>query len=370
MINRVCISAVGCTDFTRESLPVDTVMFDAVKSLFQSNHNISRDQIDAVLISTNDNSKYLGAVVSESVGIQPKTTHSIESMCSSGTSAIASAYAYIASGLSDIVLVVGGDRYDGPGHVLEWDESRGSFRHPIFWASLFTRSYKDAFGIRDEDLASIPAKNHRNAQDNPNAISRNQYSISDVLESRAVTDDLRLLECSRPSTGGAALLMTSEQAARHITDIPVWITGIGQRTVSARLARTGGFTSMQSTLDASRQALMMAGIGPKDIDVAEVHDAFAVCEALALEDIGFAERGRGASFARYLYDTGDKKINPRGGLIGAGHPPGATGVAQTVEIASQLQNNAGKRQADSPKNGLVHNMSAAATSSTVLVMSN
>lgn len=368
-MNRVCISAFGGTEFSRSSPTASDVMLGAAKSLFEGNRNVDRENIDAVLVSTNDNTKYLGAIISESVGIRPRTSHSVESMCSSGTSAIVSAYSYVASGLADTVLVVGGDRFDGPGHVLEWDESRGEFGHPVFWASVFARSYRDAFGISEEDMASIAAKNHRNAQDNPDAISGSAHSIADVLDSRRVTDDLRLLECSRPSTGGSAVLLASESAAAEITDCPVWISGIGQRTVSAGFTRTRDFTSMESTRDAAGQALAMAGIGPGQVDVAEMHDAFAVCEALAAEDIGMAKRGLGARFARELYDTENKMINPRGGLIGAGHPPGATGIAQAAEIVQQLQNRAGRRQVDSPEIGLVHNMSAAATSSTVLVMS-
>jgi len=367
-MNRVGIAAFGSTGFSRDDLPVGEIMFRAARSLFQSNRNVDRGDIDAVLVSTNDNAKYMGAIVSESIGVRPRSSHTVESMCSSGTNAIVSAWSYIASGLGSAALVVGGDRFDGPGQILEWDEPRGEFKHPMFWASIFSRSYKSSFGAGSEDLASISAKNHRNAQDNPNAISKKAYTVDDVLGSRKLTEDLRLLECSRPSTGGSAVLLASEDLASEITDSPVWIAGIGQKTTSAGFTRTEDFTRMQSTSDAAKQALEMAGMGPGDVDVAEVHDAFAVCEALAVEDIGMAKKGSGARFARDLYETGDRMVNPRGGLIGAGHPLGATGVAQTIEIVQQLQNSAGRRQAGSPEVGLVHNMSAAATSSTVLVM--
>ncbi len=367
-MSKVGVSAFGGTSFTTEGRPIGEIMFDAARSLLQSNDNIDRKDIDTVLVSTNDNTKYLGAIVSESVGIRPRISHSVESMCSSGANAIVSAYSYIASGLGSAALVVGADRFDGPGQILEWDESRGEFRHPIFWASLFSKSYKSRLGADPEDLASIPAKNHRNAQDNPNAISRKAYSIEEVLGSRKLTEDLRLLECSRPSTGGSAVLLTSEVLTAEITDEPVWISGIGQRTTSAGFTRTEDLAGMRSTQDAARQAFDMAGIGPGCVDVAEVHDAFAVCEALAVEDTGMAKKGLGARFSRELFETGSRMVNPRGGLIGSGHPPGATGVAQTAEIVQQLQGKAERRQADSPQVGLVHNMSAAATSSTVLVM--
>ena len=369
-MNQVAISAFGGIDFSRDKLLVSDILFDSARSLFEDNPGIDRRDIDAVLVSTNDETKYLGAIISESIGVRPKASYSVESMCSSGTSALVSAYSYIASGLGHVALVVGADRFDGPGQILEWDMSRGEFTHPIFWASVFSRSYKDRFGVKDEELALIAAKNHRNAQDNCRAIPGMAYTVEEILASRRLTEDLRLLECSRPSTGGAAILLTSQDATPEITDNPVWITGIGQRTVSAGFCKTSDFTHMQSTHDAARQALNMAGIDAKHVDVAEVHDAFAVCEAMAIEDIGIATRGSGARLAGQLYETDNKMINPRGGLIGSGHPLGATGIAQTIEIVQQLQNSAGRRQVDSPQIGLVHNMAAAATSSTVLVISN
>ena len=125
---------------------------------------------------------------------------------------------------------------------------------------------------------------------------------------------------------------------------------------------------MASTIEASKSAFEMAKMTPKDVDVAEVHDAFTVCEIMAVEDIGFIEKGHGSKFVKELYETGNKKINPRGGLIGSGHPLGATGIAQVIETTQQLQGNADKRQVENAKSGLVHNMSAAATSSTVLVL--
>jgi len=366
-MRRVAIAGTGGTDFTRSRPAVKDVMLDSIRPLLLEG-GIDRGEIDAVLVSTNDDAKYLGAIVSETAGISPKISHSIENMCSSGANAIVSAYSYIASGLAETALVVGADRFDGPGQVLEWDESRGEFGHPVFWASVFAGAYKRHFGASDEDMACVAAKNHRNAVDNPHAVSRGAHGIKDVLSSRRLTEDLRLLECSSPSTGGAAVLLASEEKARKITDAPVWITGIGHRTTAAGFTRTADYTRMESAADAARQALGMAGAGPGEIDVAEVHDAFAVCEALAVEGIGIAKRGSGAKLARQLYETQDRMINPRGGLIGSGHPPGATGIAQAAEIAQQLQGRAGRRQVDAARTGLVHNMSAAATSSTVLVM--
>lgn len=365
---KVGIVAYGITPFTKDDQKIESVLLKSAKNLFENNPEIDRNDIDAVLVSTNNNSKYLSPILSEMAGIQPKIAHSIESLCNSGTNSIVSAYSYIASGLADMVLVSGAERYDSPGQILEWDNSRGEFKHPIFWASIFTKSYKRKFSISDEQLALVSVKNHKQAKENPNALSNKTFTIQDVMNSKKLTDDLKLLDCSRPCTGSASILLASQEMVTKNTEIPIWITGIGQKTTSAGFTKNTSFSSMKSTKLAGHTALKMANHDIKDIDVAEVHDAFSVCEPMALESLGFSTSGNGISMIKELYETNDFKINPRGGLIGAGHPLGATGIAQTIEITQQLQSNALNRQVDNAKIGLVHNMSAAATSSTVLVL--
>ena len=367
-MNKVGIIGYGITPFTREDQKIDSVLLKSTKTLFQNNPNIDRKDIDTVLVSTNDNSKYLSPILSEMTGIQPKIAHSIESLCNSGTNSIVSAYSYIASGLSDMVLVTGAERYDSPGQILQWDNSRGEFKHPIFWASIFTKSYKREYSISDEQLALVSVKNHKHAKENPNALSKRTYSIQDVMNSKKLTDDLKLLDCSRPCTGSASIILASEKMIKKNTDIPVWITGIGQKTISASFTKNTSFNSMESTRLAGQTALKMANKHVKDINVAEIHDAFSVCEPMALESLGFSKKGNGIDVIKEMHNTNNFKINPRGGLIGSGHPLGATGIAQTIEIVQQIQSKADKRQVDGAQVGLVHNMSAAATSSTVLVL--
>ena len=366
-MNKVSIVGYGNTKFSDDDMPIESLLVSATKSLFDQTKNVDKNNIDAVLVSTNDNSKYLSAIVSEIIGISPKIAHTVENLCSSGTNSIVSAYSYIASGLADVALVIGADRYNCPGNILEWDISRGEFKHPIFWASIFTKSHKREFGTTQEDLAIVSAKNHSNAQFNPYAYSNRSYSVNDVLKSKLLTDDLHLLDCSRPCSGASSVLLASENASKKFEQ-PVWIKGIGHKTIAASFTKNENLTEMTSTKIASRQAFDMAKAHVDDVDVVELHDAFTICEIMALEDMGFVKKGDGASYVRVLYDTQDKKINPRGGLIGTGHSLGATGVAQVVEIAQQLQNRSEKRQIENANIGLVHNMSAAATSSTVLLL--
>lgn len=366
-MKKIAIAGYCTTKFSVEDISLESLLLSATKLMFEKTKNLSQKDIDTVLVSTNENKKYLSPIVAEMSGITPRISHSVESLCNSGTNAIVSAYSYIQSGLADVALVVGAERFDSPGQVLDWDVSRGEFKHPIFWGSMFTKAHKRKFGTTDEQLAHVSAKNHKNAQNNPAAHAQKRYSVEEVMNSKKITDDLRMLDCSRSCTGSSAILLTSDAVAKKFTDSPVWITGIGQKTTSASFAKND-LTTLESTIDAASQAYAMSKVAPRQIDVAEIHDAFTICEIMILEDLGIVQKGKAGSYVIELYNTDNKRINPRGGLIGSGHPLGATGIAQVAEVVSQLQGSAEKRQINNAKIGLVQNMSAAATSSTVLVL--
>ena len=366
-MKKIGIAGYGSTKFSKGEIPIEELLVEATKQVFQTTPNLSQDLIDGVLVSTNDNSKYLSAILSEMTGIKPKISHTIEHLCSSGTNAVISAFSYISSGLADTVLVTGGDVTGNPGQVLEWDESRGQFNHPIYWGSMFTKAHKRKFNTTEEELAIVSAKNHKQAIDNPNSFSHEPYTISQVMNSKIITDDLRLLNCSLPCSGASSILLASEDVIKKFSDTPVWITGIGQKTNSASFTKND-LSVLSSTTSASKDAYKMSNTMPDEIDVAEIHDAFSVCELMAVNDLGLSDKDNASEFVRNLFNTENRKINPRGGLIGAGHPLGATGISQIIEITQQLQNKAHKRQINNPQKGLVHNMSAAATSSTVLIL--
>lgn len=366
-MNKVAVVGHCTTKFSLDDVSIESLLVSATRSLFDQTKNLTQKDIDVVLVSTNENKKYLSAIVSEMAGIAPKISHSVESLCNSGTNSIVSAFSYISAGLADVALVVGAERFDSPGQVLDWDVSRGEYKHPIFWASMFTKVRKREFGTTDEELAYVAAKNHKNATRNPNAYNPKKYTIDEIMNSKKITDDLRLLDCSRPCSGSSAVILASESVAKRFTDSPIWIRGVGQKTTSASFTKND-LTKLESTKVASLQAYQMSKINPSNVDVAEIHDAFTVCELMILEDLGIVQRGHAGKHIIELYNTDSKKINPRGGLIGAGHPLGATGISQIVEIATQLEGNANSRQVDGAKIGLVQNMSAAATSSTVLIL--
>ena len=368
-MNKVAIVGTGQTKFSKDDSDIEKLLFESSSKCIQSMNDCDSKDIDGVLVSTNNNSKYLGAILSETMGIQPKISHSIEHLCSSGTNAIISAYAYISSGLSDVILVSGVESATNPGQILEWDKSRGALEHPIYWGSMLTKSHKRKFQTTEEELAIVSAKNHKQAMDNPFAYSNEARTISEVMNSKQITDDLRILDCSRSCSGSSSILLASEEKAKILSEQPIWITGIGQKTTSASFTKNI-LEEIESTRIAANLAYKMAKIEAKNIDVAEVHDAFSVCELMAISELGITSNEKSGEFVRNLFNTENRMVNPRGGLIGAGHPLGATGISQTIEITNQLQGKSGKRQISNAEVGLIHNMSAAGTSSSIMVLQN
>jgi acetyl-CoA C-acetyltransferase len=368
-MNKVAIVGSGQTKFSKDNKNIEELLFESSDKCLQSVHNCNSNDVQGVLVSTNDNSKYLGAILSESIDIRPKISHSVEHLCSSGTNAIISAYAYISSGLADMILVSGAESATNPGQVLEWDKSRGNLGHPIYWGSMLTKSHKRRFQTTEEELAIVSAKNHKQAMDNPCAYDNEARTISEVMNSKQITDDLRVLDCSRSCSGSSSVLLASEEKARTFSEQPIWITGIGQKTTSASFTKNI-LEEIESTRISADLAYRMAKIESKNIDVAEVHDAFSVCELMAISELGITSNDKSGEFVRNLFNTENRMINPRGGLIGAGHPLGATGISQTIEITNQLQGKSGKRQISDAKIGLIHNMSAAGTSSSIMVLKN
>ncbi len=366
-MRRIAMAGYGLTKFRKSNDSLYSIASESIRDLFSNVIKLSQNDVEAVLVSTCDNAQYTASILSEMCGIKPKIAHRIENMCSSGSNAICSAYSYIASGLCDVAIVVGVEKAESPSAKLEWDLTRGPFKHPAHWAAMYSKAHMNEYGTTEEQMAMVSVKNHKNATMNPTAYFQREISVDDVLKSKPIVKPVKLYDCSATCDGAASLLLVSEEKVKEFTDQPVWITGIGQRTVCASFSNVKELTRMESTMLAARDAYAMAKIEPVMIDIAEVHDAFTICEILAYEDLYFVEKGEGGRLAESS-ESESIKVNTRGGLIGSGHPIGATGVAQAAEVVMQLQNKAGKRQVKNCMNGLVHNLSAAASSATVVIM--
>jgi acetyl-CoA C-acetyltransferase len=363
-MRKVAISSWATSTFTKGS---ETSLFELAcepsVQLIREN-GISAKEIDAVLFSTCATDQYSSAILSEMLGINPRISHRIDNLCNSGTNAVASAFAIIASGLCDTALVIGAEKADSPGNKLLWDVTRGSFIFPVHWAAIFAKAHMRKYGTTEEQMAMVSVKNHKNATKNPQALFRKEVGLEEVMNSKQIAYPIKLLDCSSSCDGASAILLVSEKKARSL-DNPVFIKGIGQQTNSASFAKaTSDLTTIEAAKRAAQMALEMSHTKQSEIDVVELHDAFTILEILAYEDLGFAKKGEGGKFVNQQQVV----INPRGGIIGSGHPVGATGVAQVAEIASQLAGKAGKRQVKHCKTGLVHNLAAAGSSASVIVM--
>jgi acetyl-CoA C-acetyltransferase len=222
------------------------------------------------------------------------------------------------------------------------------------------------FGTTEEQMASVSVKNRRNSSRNPIALFRDPVTVEQVMNSRMISDPLKKLDCSFVCTGSSALLLASKRKAKELTDMPIWIRGIGQKTIGASLSQvlSKGEAGLNTTREAAREAYKMSQTEPRDIDVVELHDAFSIMEIMAYEDLFFTPKGQGGKFVAQQ----QLSINPRGGLLGCGHPIGCTGIAQTAEIAAQLTGRAGETQVNGCKTGLIHNMAAAGSSSSVIIL--
>ncbi len=330
------------------------------------NTKIDKKEIDGIIVSSCSNDQYLGNIISEMLGLNPKISTKIDNLCNSGTSAIFLAHSLITSGICNAVIVTGIEKQNSPGNKLIWDLTRGIYDLPVHWASLFAKSHFRNFNTNEEDLALISEKNHKNANINPNALFYDKiYKFKDIMDSKKVVDPLKILDCCYPCEGASSLLMVSENLAKR-SENPIWIKGISQSNQGASFANiSSDMRSINSTKIAAREAFIQANLKPTDIDIAEIHDAFTILEILAYEDIGFIEKGRGSEFIK----QNSVHVNTRGGLLGCGHPIGATGVDQTNEIVLQLQEKMiNSRQRKNCSKGLVHNMAAAGTSSTIIIL--
>jgi acetyl-CoA C-acetyltransferase len=363
-MHKVAVSAWATSTFTKGSkMSLFELACEPSVQLIRES-GISAKEIDAVLFSSCATDQYSSVIISEMLGIYPRISYRVDNLCNSGTNAVASAFAIIASGLCNTVLVVGAEKADSPGNKLVWDVSRGSFMFPVHWAAIFAKAHMRKYGTTEEQMAMVSVKNHKNAAKNDHALFRKEVTLQEVMNSKKIASPIKLLDCSASCEGASAILLVSEEKARSL-DNPVFIKGIGQQTTSASFAKaTPDLTTIEAARRAAHTAFEMSHTKLSQIDVAELHDAFTILEILGYEDLGFAKKGEGGKFVNQEQIV----INPRGGIIGCGHPVGATGVAQVAEIASQLAGKAGKRQVKNCKTGLVHNLAAAGSSASVIVM--
>jgi acetyl-CoA C-acetyltransferase len=311
------------------------------------------------------NQANLGSLLVEELGVQVPAFR-IEGACASGGLALHNGINSLLAYRYKTVLVLGIEKMTDHNQdeitsalmaAGSDDERMAGATFPGVYA-LMAQAYMHKYKVTEEDLASVSVKNHYHGSLNTKAQYQSLITINDVMKSARIADPLKLLDCSPISDGAAAVVISSEDNARKIKK-PVYIIASEVATDTLSLHDRKSFTSLSSVVNASTKAYKKAGIKPSDIDVAEIHDCFSISEAIATEDLGFSKKGEGAKDItkgkRTLF-KGDIICNPSGGLKSCGHPVGATGIKQIVEIAEQLRGEGGMRQVEKAKIGLTHNV--------------
>jgi len=345
-----------------------------------------------------EHQSHYGPLITEWFGLTGIPAFRTESACASSSSALATGYFAVASGVYDIVMICGVEKMtsldtSGVTDALsiaadDIFELGTGITFPGLFA-LMAQEYFEKYGGSWEDLQAVTLKNHYNGSLNPKA--QFQAEISAIAEKIAIKKGvtfkdeldflnskynppvaypLRLFDCSPISDGAAVAFLANSEISNRFTDRPLHIKGIGLSTDTLSIAGRDDLTTSKATLKAAYMAYKMAGITPKDIEIAEVHDCFTINEIILSESLGFFKKGTGLAMAQkgITKIIGDQPINTDGGLKSKGHPVGATGIAMVNELWEQLRGEAGERQVkDNPRIGLTCNVGGSNASSMVFI---
>jgi len=379
MLNKVCVLGAGSTKYGRLNEGIIEIALDASIDAINS-AGIAPKDIQAGYISNvfgvSDKQVHMAPVIMSNLGIPGVPGLTIESACGSGSIMFREAYANIADGFYDCVLGLGVEKITHTGTIQSttlfsycsdfFYEGGNGASFPGLFASI-ARAYMAKYKASEEDLASVAVKNHENGILNPKAHVRKKITIDDVLKSPMVASPLKLYDCCPFSDGASAVILCNEDFAKKSGRPFVEVIGSGRGASSAAVQGRDDITTIPSTVAAATQAYKMAGISPKDIDFAEVHDCFTIAEIIDMEDLGFFKKGTGANAVREgsTSRTGEIPINPSGGLKSKGHPIGATGIGQVVEVFEQLTGKADQRTVRDAEIALTHNFGATGASAAV-----
>ncbi len=369
----VWIAGVGMTPFGRRTDSLADMILQAARQAVEES---GFDDFDAVYVGAMHpegflDTSNLASVVTDYLGLVPAPAMRVESASSTGAALFTTGFHSIASGDCRRVLIVAGEVMTRVptakathilSQVIDADERRHGATMPAL-AALATRRYMVEYGLTPEELALVAVKNHRNGVRNPYAHFRKEITLDDVMSSRVICDPLRLYDCSPISDGAAAVVLSNAPG-------PVRVAGFGQATDLVAIQMRGELSHFPSTRVAARKAFEMAGIGPDEIDTAEIHDAFTSFEIIGAEDVGLFAPGGGrrALLEGVTQPDGPLPVNASGGLKARGHPVGTSGLAQVVEIALQLTGRAEYPHPAKACYGLTQSVGGLATNNLVTIM--
>ena len=347
---------------------------------------ISGKDIDAMYIGSMSSGRFVGqehvgALVADASGFShlhiPATR--VEGACASGSLALREGYLSIASGVNDVVIIGGIEKMNDVGGSAatetlataadqEWEAFFGATFPGLY--AMIAKRHMHEYGTTKEDLARVAVKNHANGVKNPYAQYQKEISLETALNATPVAEPLGLMDCSPVTDGAAAVVLCAVDKVKQFEGKPVKIIGSGQASDTLSLHGRRDITTLDATVHAGKMAYKQAQLKPKDIDFAEVHDCFTIAEICAIEDLGFVKKGEGGKAVENKITTidGSLPVNTSGGLKSKGHPVGATGVAQIVELTKQLRGEAEKRQLKNPRFGLAHNVGGSGATCVVHIM--
>ncbi len=374
-MGKVAIIGVGQSSFVR-GYPgsIRELAFEGFKEALKD-ARITTAEIDASVICSApeyDKQRSPSGVIAEYLGLTPQPTFYVETLCSSSSTGLRLAYSLVKSGLHKVVAVIGFQKMSeissqesqermGRGADIQWESPFGTMM-PAYYA-MYARAHMERYGTTLEDLALIRVKSSVYGQMNEKAVYRKPVTLEMFEDpqnpmSGPVASPLRVGDCCANADGSSCVIVANEEMAKSLCEKPVWILGIGAASAPVNLAGRDLFTGLSVAQRAAEVAYKMAGVGPKDIDVAEVHDCFTIAELMAYENLGFAKPGEGKELirGRETYKEGSIPVNVDGGLLSKGHPIGATGGSQIRTIVLQLRGEAGPMQVKDPEIGLVHNI--------------
>ncbi|GAA0307895.1 thiolase C-terminal domain-containing protein [Halarchaeum salinum] len=357
-MDRVAVIGASMTQFGQRDAWVRELLAEAGEACL-ADAGIDADELDHLYVSNMASGEFEGQTgipnaLAHDLGALGAYTQRVDQTSASGGAGVYAAWQSVASGASELTMLVGGEKMTHRS-TAEATDVIASLTHPAEYkhgvtlpsfAGMTARHYLEQYDAPRESLAKVAVKNHENGVDNPHAQFRKEVDEGTVLESPIVADPLRLYDFCPITDGSAALLFCPESVAAEYTDNYSVISGIGGATDTHVVHERDDPTVMGGVVDSSADAYEMSGLGPDDVDVAELHDMFTILEVLQLEDLGFFEKGEGwtAADEGVTARDGALPINTSGGLKSKGHPLGASGVAQVYEIHRQVTGEADARQ--------------------------
>lgn len=345
--------------------------------------NMSGDEVDAIFVGNMSadrlvDQEHIAPLIADYSGFVEKNLPAVrvEAANASGGLALSQGYMAVASGVHDVVVIGGAEKMtdvsdESAVEILaatadqEWEAVFGATLGSLY--AMMARRHMHDFGTTKEQLAAVAVKNHLNASMNPNAQYQRAIKLEMALGAPMVASPLGTFDCAPLSDGAAAVILCPLEDAKSYNDTPIKILSCGQAGDYMALHDRESITRMDATRVAAEKAFRYANLTPKDVNFAEVHDCFTIGEIMAIEDLGFFEKGQGGKATEDGETALNSKIsiNTSGGLKAKGNPPGATGVGQAVEAVLQLRGEAGDRQVNDAEVGLLHNIGG--TGSTAIV---